>query len=1532
VAVANIEEPTLVTFTPSHDAHVRAGRSTNYGDEDHLRARTGKSTYQGFLKFDVGDLSGPVQSATLRLFVVDGSNNGGQLSAVSKDEAGAVQVGEWVDFDVTAAISGAGTYSFGLYSESSNSVMYSSSEGGNPPQLVVESTPVTHNNDPPVADDQALSTDEDIAVAITLTGSDDNGDPLHFIIESGPANGTLSGIAPDLTYAPNENFNGPDSFSFKANDGFTDSEIATVSINVNPIDDPPVFTADPLEFSVPEIAAVPTTVGTITAVDPEGAAPMYSIVDGNQDGKFSIAPSSGVITTADTLDFEDTPNYTLLVKAETTGSNAASTAEVSILVGDVTPVITSFNPQIGNVGDIVVITGSGFAESSVHFNGIPADSTIDSETQIFAIVPVAATTGPITVTTDEGTGTSATVFTVRTAPTIAGFSPDRGSIGTEITLAGQGFTDVNSVSFNGVSASFQIDSDTQLRTTVPAGASSGPIRVTANVGTGESLQDFTVIVSTPTVTLNPIHDVYARPSNSRNYGDVDHIRMRTGASIYNSYLKFDVSGLGGPAENATLRLFVVDASNDGGSVYSVSNNYAGSTTPWVEDGLTGGNAPTIGGTILDSAGAVTTGAWVEFDVTDAISGNGIVSFGLSSGSSNSVMYSSTEGDQPPQLVIQSTAATLPPTLDSFTPLTGSAGTEVTLVGSNFTNVISVSFNGTSATQFTVDSTTQIRADVPAGASNGPVHVATSNGTATSASSFDVTDPPGTNPPVANDQSASTDEDTATTIILTGSDADGDSLSFSIEDGPSSGTLSGTVPNLTYTPNENFNGSDSFRFKVNDGTQDSPLATVSISVNAVNDPPVADDLSRTTTEDNAVSVLLSGSDVDGDALSYSVISGPSDGSLQGTAPNLTYTPDVGFVGTDSFNYQVDDGSSVSNIATVTVNVTQASDPVTVSFQDEVFPSPGYRGTRDTKLRGDLPDNVLGTSRKLEVDGSPDIATLLKWDISALPSGSFVQSASITFNVANTSGDEFEIYQALGAWTEAEASFNERQAGVPWQIAGATGAADRGSTVLGTVTSPSLGTVTIDLNSAGRAVVQSWIDNPSENWGLVIQDYSDSTTQDLEFSSREARDAPLRPKLTIVYAGEPVVDDPAAGFDIDLAFTDNRITSSQRQVFTQAADRWSEIITGDLPELTNSSMTIDDLRIEVSLSGIDGPGGVLGNAGPTYVRAGTFLPARGVIRIDEDDITDLESSGRFVDLIMHEMGHVLGIGSIWRSLGLLSGYLTAEPRFTGAAATAEYNSIFGLNESSVPVENTGGSGTRDSHWRESVVGNELRTGYLGSQSNPLSRVTAASLQDLGYEVNIDAADAFSPLNMSSSIDEPVVVAGHFSELLEPPIVLVEQPRDDAVPWQNRSNAADVNNDGRISPLDALQIINELNSVGAQPLPESRNETSPFFDVSGDNIISPLDALLVFNSLNQVSAAAEGDVLYVVNHVSARSRQSIPRAANVPTLSVDQVDMFFERAMGTSRPTDTRTSDRQDSLPEELIDSVWTEDTPFDLLFVE
>ena len=138
----------------------------------------------------------------------------------------------------------------------------------------------------------------------------------------------------------------------------------------------------------------------------------------------------------------------------------------------------------------------------------------------------------------------------------------------------------------------------------------------------------------------------------------------------------------------------------------------------------------------------------------------------------------------------------------------------------------------------------------------------------------------------------------------------------------------------------------------------------------------------------------------------------------------------------------------------------------------------------------------------------------------------------------------------------------------------------------------------------------------------------------------------------------------------------------------------------------------------------------------------------MRFDAADIASMESAGTFEGVIRHEMGHVLGIGVLWSSFGLLVspspvGGPPLDTYFSGSNAITGFNNIGGstyTGGNKVPVENTGPAGTINSHWRESVLANELMTGYVNAGSMPLSQLTVRSLADLGYAVNVAQADAF------------------------------------------------------------------------------------------------------------------------------------------------------------------------------------------------
>ena len=152
--------------------------------------------------------------------------------------------------------------------------------------------------------------------------------------------------------------------------------------------------------------------------------------------------------------------------------------------------------------------------------------------------------------------------------------------------------------------------------------------------------------------------------------------------------------------------------------------------------------------------------------------------------------------------------------------------------------------------------------------------------------------------------------------------DGDALTFAVVTPPEHGTLTGTGPTRTYTPAPDYHGPDSFTFRANDGSVDSNLATVSLTVRSVNDVPTAVAKQLTTPHATPVGALLEGADADGDALTFAVQTSPAHGTLTGTPPALTYTPAAGFSGGDSFTYRAFDGTAFSAPATIQITVGDA----------------------------------------------------------------------------------------------------------------------------------------------------------------------------------------------------------------------------------------------------------------------------------------------------------------------------------------------------------------------------------------------------------------------------------------------------------------------------------------------------------------------------------------------------------------------------------------------------------------------------------
>ena len=273
-------------------------------------------------------------------------------------------------------------------------------------------------------------------------------------------------------------------------------------------------------------------------------------------------------------------------------------------------------------------------------------------------------------------------------------------------------------------------------------------------------------------------------------------------------------------------------------------------------------------------------------------------------------------------------------------------------------------------------------------------------------------------------------------------------------------------------------------------------------------------------------------------------------------------------------------------------------MTVAFQDGIAPDNDYDGTFDTYIREASASTNYGTATTLQVDGdepsgsATDMSILLGWETSTIPSDATVQSATIYLNVLNISSGPFFCYGLLRSWEQVQATWNVALTGTPWSVAGAMGASDRDSLPLCTVSAPVTGSLAINLNSDGLALVQSWVDGSVPNYGFVIAD--SATSNGADFDSSESVSVVNRPKLEVVYS-VPVTSSnipPVASFsqscsDLACDFSDLS-TDSDGTVVSWLWD-FGDGVTSDLQNPPHVYTSANTYTVNLTVIDDDGEAG-------------------------------------------------------------------------------------------------------------------------------------------------------------------------------------------------------------------------------------------------------------------------------------------------------------------------------------------------------
>ncbi len=887
---------------------------------------------------------------------------------VENDPLTAVLVDEPVHGALTLNSDGSFTYTPVAGFNGADSFTYRASDGLAESNIATVAVTLTvEANQPPVARVDAYSTDEDTPLTVAAAGvlandEDPNGEPLEALLVSGPTHGILTLNADgSFTYTPNADFNGADGFTYQASDGALNSEAIAVSLTIRPVNDAPVLSAIGNRI-VDEGSALSFAV---TAADPKDD-PANAVIlkaEGLPDGAI-FDPDAGLFTW--TPGEAQQGSYHVTFTATDDGDPAQSDSEtITITVNEVNeaPVLATIGNQYVNEGVSLAFAVSA-SDPDLPANmlsflalDLPKGAVFDPDTRMFSWVPTEVQ-GPgiydVTFRVSDGQATAEelvriTVYEVNTAPVLA-------AIGEQF---------INSRTFGWIPTESQ---------------GPGTYDVTFAVSDGEFTDEETVRILVAEVNVVPIarddvyrvdeDDILAVPASGVLGNDADEdgnalsARLISGPSHGDLILNADGAFTYRPSSNFNGTDFFTYVANDGLADSSVATvmitvdplndapmatddeattaeDAAVTIAVLANDTDVDGNPLSITSVTQGSHGAVVINPDNTVSYTPAPNFFGVDTFiytasdGQGGSDSATVNVTVTPVNDGPIANDDSYVAREDTTLT--VPVPGVLANDTDVEGDPLTAVLeappahgglsldsnggltytpSANFNGTDSFTYT--------------ANDGSSDSNTATVTITVTSVNDG--------PVANDDSATTPEDTGVTIavLANDTDADGNTLIVASVTQGSNGTVvinpDGTV---TYTPAANFNGSDSFTYMASDGFLND-AATVNVTVTSVNDAPVATDDTAATPEDAAVviPVLANDSDVDGNPLSIASVTQGSHGAVAINPDNtVSYTPAPNFFGADTFSYTASDGF-LSDTATVTITV-NPSGPSTASLGDFVW---------------------------------------------------------------------------------------------------------------------------------------------------------------------------------------------------------------------------------------------------------------------------------------------------------------------------------------------------------------------------------------------------------------------------------------------------------------------------------------------------------------------------------------------------------------------------------------------------------------------
>jgi len=827
--------------------------------------------------------------------------------------------------------------------------------------------------------------------------TDGNGDGLMAVLNNGPANGIVTLYSTGaFTYSPTADFYGSDTFSYKANDGLLNSNIATVTIAVTNVNDPPVAEDDAV--STPEDTPLLIAETVLLANDVNLDPDTLSVNAVNNPTNGAVALAAGTITFTPTADFHGTAGFDYTVSDGTLTDNGhvvvtvsslndapvavndtASTNEDtsinildSTLLGNDTDVeldpltVTAVgNPTNGTValdaGTITFTPARNF-HGTAGFDYVVSDGTA-TDTGHVTITVAPVNDAPVavddTASTDEETPVDISVGTLLVndtdvdGDTLTLVELNNATNGT-LALVGETITFTPAANFNGeagfgytITDGTATDMGHVIITVVPV--NDAPVAVDDTV---EADEDTPVLIPVSTLLANDT-DVDLDTLTVTGVSDPSNgtVALAAGTITFTPALEFNgeagfdytitdgtatatahVTITVGPINDTPVAVDDMAATNEDTAVEILVSTLLANDTDADGDILTlvelnnatNGTLALVGETITFTPVLNFNGeAGFDYTITDGTAtdtAHVTISVAAVNDAPVAVSDTATTNEDTAVEILDSTLLANDADVDLDTLLvTGVSnpihGT-VVLAAGTITFTPAANFNGNAGFDYTISD----------GAETDMAHVT-------------ITVAPVNDAPVAVDDTAATDEDTPVdifvgTLLTNDIDVDGDTLSLTGVSNATGGTVALVAGIITFTPAANFNGEAGFDYTITDGAA-TATAHVVVTVDAVNDAPMAADDNFTMDEDTVLNDTLSATDVDGDDLTFSGSGDTAHGAVViNTDGTFTYTPDANYFGTDSFEFTVSDGE-LSDIGTITITITDIPDNAAPVAGDDAY---------------------------------------------------------------------------------------------------------------------------------------------------------------------------------------------------------------------------------------------------------------------------------------------------------------------------------------------------------------------------------------------------------------------------------------------------------------------------------------------------------------------------------------------------------------------------------------------------------------------